>query len=409
MELLEKLKILSNSAKYDVSCATSKATISGGSRARIPGICHSFSSDGRCVSLLKILLTNMCEYDCKYCINRKSNNVKRTAFTPNEIAYLTTEFYKRNYIEGLFLSSAVLRNPDHTMELMLRTIKKLRKDYGFRGYIHAKIMPDADSRLIEEILLYADRVSVNIELPEASRFLQICPDKRMEKILKTMHHAKEKLIEKFEKKLHGGQSTQLIIGATPDTDYKILELSSKLYSDMRLRRVYYSAFVKVNDDESLPSISNPPLLREHRLYQADWLLRVYKFKLDEIIEKEQNLPLEFDPKTHWALRNLDMFPIEINSAYYEELIRVPGIGIRGAKKIIMARKYSRLSFDDMKKLRISMKKAVHFLKFNGKYFGKIRGNHEKVKELLVEYKQGSLFEDSEVLNVTAHSANTGEL
>ncbi|MEF3280319.1 MAG: putative DNA modification/repair radical SAM protein [Elusimicrobiota bacterium] len=409
MELLEKLEILANSAKYDASCASSKSSISGKGNSRISGICHSWSGDGRCISLLKILLTNICEYDCRYCINRKSNNIKRTAFTVDEICYLTTEFYKRNYIEGLFLSSAVMKNPDFTMELMIKTIKKLREEYQFKGYIHIKIIPGSDKKLIDESIKYADRVSVNIELPDSKRFKEICPDKTRDMIIKPMAYAKEKILERYENKPYGGQSTQLIIGATPDSDYNILNLASNLYSKLNLKRVYYSAFINVNSDEKLPALLQPPLLREHRLYQADWLIRLYKFKLNEIINRDENLNLSFDPKTQWALNNLNFFPIEINKASYEELIRVPGIGIYGAKKIIKARKFSNLSFEDIKKLRISTKKSICFLTFNGKYYGIKTDNQDRLKELMTEYKQELLFTENKLLETTEKSANIGEL
>ncbi len=408
MEILKKLEILANSAKYDASCASSKSSLLGKTRG-FSGICHSFSADGRCISLLKILLTNICEFDCRYCINRKSNNIKRTSFTPDEICYLTAEFYKRNYIEGLFLSSAIMRSVNYTMDLMIQTVKKLRKEYDFRGYIHLKILPGCDKRFIDEAVIYADRISVNIELPDSSKFNEICPDKTKEMILGPMLYARDKIYERYEKKIYGGQSTQLIIGATTDSDYKILNLASSLYSKVKLKRVYYSAFINVNNDEKLPAISNPPLLREHRLYQADWLIRVYKFKIDEIVDKDTNLNILLDPKTEWALKNLDFFPVEINKASYEELIRVPGIGIRGARKIIKARRYSRICLEDMKKLGLSTKKSIYFLTFNGKYYGARTENTDKLKELLVDFKQESLFDDERLFIETKKLADKGEI
>jgi len=407
MELLEKLEILSSSARYDASCASSKSL--NDKKSAFAGICHSWSGDGRCVSLLKVLLTNICEFDCSYCINRKSNNIKRAIFTADDLCYLTTEFYKRNYIEGLFLSSAVIKNPDFTMELMNKTVFKLRKEYGFKGYIHLKIIPGSNEKLIDEAIRYADRVSVNIEIADSRKLDFICPDKTRDMIIKPMSYAKNKISEIYENKKHGGQSTQLIVGATEDSDYKIMNLAQKLYEKMNLKRVYYSAFININSDERLPSINKPPLLREHRLYQADWLIRIYDFKLNEILNENENLNLMFDPKTQWALNNLNFFPLEINKASYDQLIRVPGIGIVGAKKIIKARKFSNLKIEDMKKLRISVKKAVYFLTFNGKYHGITTNNPDKIKNLLIEYKQDNLFEDEKLLYTTYLSANTGEL
>lgn len=403
MELLEKLEILAASAKYDASCASSYSYLNGNKRYTIPGMCHSWSSDGRCISLLKILYTNICEFDCAYCINRKSNNIKRTAFTPDDICYLTTEFYNRNYIEGLFLSSAIMRNPDFTMELMIRTIKKLRKEYNFKGYIHFKIIPGCDEKLIEEAIKYADRVSVNVELSNSKKLSEIT-SKEKEMIIKPMRYARDKIFELYEKKAHGGQSTQLIIGAIEETDRRILELSVNLYSKMKLKRVYYSAFVNVNNDPRLLNIDSPPLLREHRLYQADWLLRIYKFKLDEIVKQDKNLRQDIDPKTDWALRNLDLFPIEITKASYEELIRIPGIGIRGAKKIINERKYSKIDIDSFKKLKLSIKKAINFITINGKFYGIKTDNPQKIEEQLIQYRQDSLFD-----NQTYLEANIGEI
>lgn len=410
MELKEKLEILANSAKYDASCASSLSYFSdNNSKTVAPGICHSWSSDGRCISLLKILLTNYCEFDCKYCINRKSNNIKRTAFTPDEICYLTTEFYKRNYIEGLFLSSAIIKNPDTTMELMIKTVKKLRTEYNFKGYIHLKIIPSASSLLIDEAIKYANRISINIELPDSNKFKDICPNKTKEMILKPMIYAKNKLEEMYYGKYHGGQTTQMIIGATDDSDYKILNLSANLYNKINLKRVYYSAFINVNQENTLPVTKETNFLREHRLYQADWLLRIYGFKINEILNENENLNLSFDPKTQWAFKNMDFFPVEINKARFDELIRIPGIGITSAKKIIKARKYSKLKFEDFKKLRISMKKAKYFITVDGKYYGIKTDNFDKVKDSLKEYRQENLFSSSNLLTNTYYSANTGDL
>jgi len=406
MEILEKLEILANSAKYDASCASSKSSLN--KKYKFAGICHSWSGDGRCVSLLKILLTNICEFDCAYCINRKSNNIKRAIFTPDEICYLTNEFYKRNYIEGLFLSSSIIKNPNFTMELMIKTIEKLRKEYNFRGYIHTKIIPGSDEELVKKAIIYSDRVSVNIELPDSNKLPLICPDKKREMIISPMMKAKKIIENIYEDRPYGGQSTQLIIGATSDTDYKIINLAKNLYEKIKLKRVYYSAFINVNNDERLPAINNPPLLREHRLYQADWLIRVYGFKPEELIDDNKNLNYSLDPKTEWALKNLNLFPIEINSASYHQLIRVPGIGLRGASKIIKARKFSKLDISDLKKLKISIKKAIYFLTFNGKYYGLRTDNPDRLKYILSEIKQEGLFDDN-IFSITYQSANTGEL
>ncbi|NLI09186.1 MAG: putative DNA modification/repair radical SAM protein [Elusimicrobia bacterium] len=414
MELTEKLEILANSAKYDASCASSGSDRKGGAigSAHISGICHSWSSDGRCVSLLKILLTNICEYDCAYCVNRKSNNIKRTAFSAEEICKLTLEFYKRNYIEGLFLSSAVLKNPDFTMELMIKAVKKLRKEYNFSGYVHFKVIPGADLKLVREASLYADRISVNIELPDHKSLERLCPEKNKESVFKPMKYAADLIMEskksKFLKLAPAGQSTQLIVGADENSDYKILNLSQWLYKKIYLKRVYYSGFVKVNSDNRLPAIKDPPLIREHRLYQADWLLRFYEFKANELLDENENLNLSLDPKTAWALKNMDRFPVEINKADYQTLLRVPGIGIISAKKIIKARKFTNITLGGLKNMGISLKKAIYFITLNGKYYGIGTDNKEKLENLLLEYKQPELFEIKD-LSKTWLSANTGNL
>jgi len=413
MDIFEKLETLANSAEYDASCASSGSERkSPFGSAHISGICHSWSGDGRCVSLLKILLTNHCEYDCAYCINRKSNDIKRAIFTDDEIARLTVEFYKRNYIEGLFLSSAVIKNPDFTMELMIKAVRKLRLEYHFGGYVHFKIIPGSDSRLVNEAMRLADRISVNIELPDHKSLEKLCPEKDKYSILKPMKYASDKILEnkknRREKFAPAGQSTQLIVGADDNTDSKILNLADHLYRNMFLKRVYYSGFVRVNEDSRLPMVKEPPLLREHRLYQADWLLRFYQFKVDEIIGADSNLDLGFDPKTAWALKNLDRFPVELNKADYETLLRVPGIGLVSAKKIIKARRFSNLRFEDLKTLGISAKKAVYFLTLNGKYYGLKTENKDKIENLLLEYKQDGLFDDK-TAEKTYLSANTGNL
>lgn len=384
MELEQKLRILTESAKYDVSCASSGSnrtrTKGGIGNAAPSGICHSWSSDGRCISLLKILLSNSCIYNCEYCLNRSSNNIERATMTPEEIADLTINFYKRNYIEGLFLSSAVVRSPDHTMELIYRTLLLLRQRHLFSGYIHAKLIPGASDVLIEKVTALADRVSSNIELPSSESLKRLAPDKSRSDVLYPINYVR-KLSENLPVPASRGKgkegirrtgismSTQLIVGASPESDHDILRLSAYFYNKSLLKRVYYSAYVPVNHTPNLPTIQAPPLLREHRLYQADWLLRFYNFKLDEIIGNNPNLSLEFDPKTAWALRNLHLFPVDVNGADYEMLIRVPGIGIRSAQKIVTARRFAKLDMKDLLKMGISLKRARYFLVLNGKYAG----------------------------------------
>ncbi|MDY5913381.1 MAG: putative DNA modification/repair radical SAM protein [Inconstantimicrobium porci] len=397
MELNEKLRILSDAAKYDVSCSSScskRSTKKGdlGSVAAA-GICHSFSPDGRCISLLKILLSNCCIYDCSYCINRKSNDVERATFTPDEIVNLTINFYRRNYIEGLFLSSAIVKNPDFTMELMLNVVRKLRIQYKFKGYIHLKAIPGADKELIRQAGLYADRMSVNLELPSAQSLKLLAPDKTKHDILAPMNNIKNDiLINKEERKKYrnspvfvpGGQSTQLIVGATKENDLSILNLSENLYNRFDLKRVYYSAYVPVNRGGNLPDLKNPPTLREHRLYQGDWLLRKYGFRASELLnDKSPNFDINFDPKTTYALNNFDEFPIEINRASYETLIRIPGIGLIGARKIVSARRISFLEFEDLKKLGVVLKRAQYFITCRGKYYGSVDFDDEKIKKALM--------------------------
>ncbi len=397
MELQEKLRILSDAAKYDVSCSTSgskRKSVSGqlGS-TEAAGICHSFTPDGRCISLLKILMTNYCIYDCAYCVNKRSNDVKRTAFTVDEIANLTINFYRRNYIEGLFLSSAIIKSPDHTMEMLLQVVKKLRSEYHFGGYIHLKAIPGAHEDLIHEAGLYVDRMSVNIELPSDASLKLLAPDKKKEAIFKPMKDIKQnQLIHLEDRKKYknapsfvpAGQSTQLIIGATPDSDLNILSLSEKLYEKYSLKRVYYSAYTPVNKGKNLPDLLTPPTLREHRLYQGDWLLRYYGFKANELLDdKHPQFDIHLDPKTSWALNNLHLFPIEINKASYQMLLRVPGIGVKGAKKIISSRRISPLHFDDLKKLGIVLKRAQYFITCNTKYYGQVELDEAKIRNKLV--------------------------
>ncbi len=371
MDILNKLKILSDSAKYDVSCSSSgsnRKNNNGIGNAKISGICHSFTADGRCISLLKILMTNSCIFDCKYCINRSSNNIERACFTPEEIANLTINFYKRNYIEGLFLSSGIIKNPDYTMSKMYEAIKLLREKYNFNGYIHAKTIPGASKELIDKVGLLVDRLSVNIELPSNESLKLLAPNKNKEKILDPMKYISSEIGNK-KSFVRAGQTTQMIIGASPESDYKILSLTENFYDKLKLKRVYYSAYIPLNKDENLPVVKEPPLLRENRLYQADWLLRFYGFKVEDLLDKDnQNFNLLLDPKADWALRHIEIFPVEINKIDYNFLIKVPGIGINSAKKIVLARRYNNLTFEDLKKMRISIKRAKYFITCNGKYF-----------------------------------------
>ncbi|OCA96929.1 putative DNA modification/repair radical SAM protein [Clostridium beijerinckii] len=408
MDLMEKLKILSNAAKYDVSCSSSGSkrqnAKNGIGNASEAGICHSFTPDGRCISLLKILFSNDCIFDCKYCINGSSRDFLRVSFTPDEICSLAINFYRRNYIEGLFLSSAVIYNPNYTMELLLKTVKKLRIENKFNGYIHLKAIPGADNALIEEAGKFVDRMSVNIELPSSNSLKLLAPQKSKEKILQPMKTIKNSIINYSEMKksikstplfVPGGQSTQLIVGATPESDGKILKLSEALYNKYSLKRVYYSAYVPViKDNNLLPDITHPPMLREHRLYQADWLLRYYGFKANELLKNDDdNFDLNFDPKTHWALSNLNEFPVEINKVSYAKLLRIPGIGVTSAKKILKIRRVHNLTFDDLRNLRVVLKRAKYFITCNGKYHGDVLFDTIKIKNKLLEQdisKSGSI-------------------
>lgn len=381
MTLEEKLRILADSAKYDASCSSSgsKRTNSGGiGNAAYSGICHSFASDGRCISLLKILLTNCCIFDCKYCINRKSNNVKRAIFTPEEICTITMNFYRRNYIEGLFLSSGIIKNPDYTMELLIKTIKMLRYKYHFHGYIHCKAIPGASEYLLKELGSLVDRLSANIELPTENGLKLLAPNKEENKVTKIMSYIKENRKSSFAP---AGQSTQMIIGATKETDLDIMNKSEKLYKSYDLKRVFYSAYIPVNKDKLLPSLTTPPLIREHRLYEADWLLRFYGFKTSDLLDEENpNFNILMDPKANWALRHLDEFPKEINQASYYDLLKVPGIGIKSAKRIIACRKNFKITFEDLKKMGIVIKRAKYFITCNNKYFM----NNEYFKKSFIE-------------------------
>ena len=465
----EKLKILTDAAKYDVACTSSgverrgkKGHLGNSSEA---GICHSFAADGRCISLLKILFTNQCIYDCKYCVNRCSNNTLRTAFTPDEVCKLTMEFYRRNYIEGLFLSSGILSTADHTMELIYETLHKLRNVYNFNGYIHVKSIPGASRELVERMGFLADRMSINLELPTAEGLRNLAPGKTREKILAPMRQVQQGIAlsgrllgyDRGYKKLypsdragfaggaslihpdltekdsmilsggiesHGlalteryygtkafvpaGQSTQMIVGATSENDFQMLSVTQALYHNFGLKRVFYSAYVPVNEDSHLPSLpGGPPLLREHRLYQADWLLRYYHFQADELLsEEEPNFNVLFDPKCNWALKHLEYFPVEINRADYEMLLRVPGLGYKSATRIVKARRLGTLDFADLKKLGVVLKRAVYFITCNGKTMYPLRIEEESIARNLLDsreklpqevrnlgYRQLSLFDD----------------
>ena len=371
MTFEEKLKILADSAKYDASCSSSGSTrknTGGIGNAAVNGICHAFASDGRCISLLKILMTNACIYDCKYCINRRSNNVPRAIFTPEEICEITINFYKRNYIEGLFLSSAIIKSPDYTMERLIETIYLLRYKYKFNGYIHAKAIPGASPYLIKKLGSLVDRLSTNIELPTDTSLKMLAPDKKTKDINNSMITIRNNISKTFAP---AGSSTQMIIGATKDSDKDILEKSANMYKYFHLKRVFYSAYIPVNQDKLLPSISIPPLKRENRLYQADWLLRFYKFRVDELFDNNNNFNYLVDPKTDWALRHLEEFPKEINKVSFNDLIRIPGIGITSAKKIVSARKVFKIEFKDLKNMGVSLKRAKYFITCNNKYFNNL--------------------------------------
>lgn len=375
----EKLKILSDAAKYDVSCASSgstrKNTNGGIGNGVYSGICHSFTEDGRCISLFKILMTNYCIYDCAYCINRRTNDRPRATFTPQEIVDLTIGFYRRNYIEGLFLSSGVIKNPDYTMERMILVAKKLRKEERYNGYIHLKAIPGASEILIRDAGHWADRLSVNMEIPTEPNLKKLAPEKNYPDIMSPMTQIRnEILVSKEERQKYrkaprfapAGQSTQLIVGASPETDRQIILLSSGLYKAQNMKRVYYSGYLPVNDyDKRLPAISRPPLVRENRLYQSDWLMRFYHFNAEEILSDDQPfLDLDVDPKLGYALRNMHAFPVDINRADYEMILRVPGIGVQSAQKIVLARRHRRLTFDHLKKLGVVMKRAKYFITTN---------------------------------------------
>lgn len=396
MDTTAKLALLADAAKYDVACTSSgidrDARMGALGNATAAGICHSFSADGRCITLLKVLFTNVCVFDCAYCASRCSNDVPRASFRPRELADLTMEFYRRNYIEGLFLSSGVLKSPDYTTERIIECLRILRGEYGFRGYIHAKAVPGTSSDLLAALGLLADRISVNMELPSSESLALLCPNKTRDSIVAPMRQIREGIAEDRDTRAlmrrdacymaqrrparktrafaPAGQSTQMIIGATPETDFQILNLSSSLYKTMHMKRVFFSAYLSVNEDGRLPQGNAVQLDREHRLYQADWLMRFYKFDAAELIDEGQPfLATDIDPKANWAINHLDRFPIEVNTAPYEELLRVPGIGVRGAKAIVGARRVTALGEAELRKLGVAYKRARFFITCRGRYQG----------------------------------------
>ena len=421
--LNEKLRILADAAKYDAACTSSGVDRKNGSmgtgNAVACGICHSFSADGRCISLLKILLTNDCCYDCVYCVNRVGNDTERATFSPDEVCTLTMGFYRRNYIEGLFLSSAVYRNPSYTMELIYETVLRLRTVYHFHGYIHVKAIPGADPQLIQQTGFLVDRMSCNLELPTAEGLRSLAPNKPRRQLLKPMRQIQQQItVSKHEVALYrhaqpfvpAGQSTQMIIGATGESDYQIMSVSEALYGRFKMKRVFYSAYVGVNEDSRLPAVGTmPPLLREHRLYQADWLIRFYGFKAAELLSKRQpNFNLLLDPKCDWAVRDLETFPVEVMTADYYQLLRVPGLGVNSARRICRARRYGGLRFEDLKKMGVVLKRAMYFITCQGRVYMPFRmderfittnllGLKERLPENVVRsgdtFRQLNLFDD----------------
>ena len=414
--ILEKLKVLAESAKYDVSCASSgivrKNPSKGlGNTVGGMGICHSFTEDGRCVALLKIMLTNYCIYDCAYCISRRSNDIPRATFAVSELVTLTIEFYRRNYIEGLFLSSGVVRSPDYTMERMVRVVKDLRTQHRFNGYIHLKSIPGCSQELINEAGLYADRMSVNLEIPSEPSLKMLAPEKDFQSVFAPMRFIQQGMLQSAEERrkfryaprfVPAGQSTQMIVGASPDSDNDILRVASALYQRPSMKRVYYSGFIPVNAyDSRLPAVQQAPLVRENRLYQADWLLRFYEFKVNEIVDDRfPNLDLEIDPKLAWALRHPEHFPVDINKAEYSMLLRVPGIGVKSAKLIVTSRRFGRLTSAQLKKIGVVMKKAQYFITCNELPIHTIHEiTPEQVRKVLTEPKKKKMLYDQRQLSI----------
>lgn len=419
MELLDKLTILADAAKYDAACTSSgakrgfKAGMIGCTSSAVAGCCHAFSADGRCITLLKVLLSNDCSYDCKYCVNRRTNDVPRATFEPRELAELTIGFYRRNYIEGLFLSSAVLGSPDRTTERMIAALRTLREEYRFNGYIHAKAIPGTSSELLTQLGLLADRLSVNIELPSEESLRALAPNKTRGAILAPMRQIRDQVIEsKMELAKYksaprfapAGQATQLIVGATRESDRHILNLTESLYQRYRLKRVFYSAYVPVVENTLLPSLdTKPPLLREHRLYQADWLLRFYGFRAEELLDDDRpDFDPRLDPKCCWALRHPEFFPVEVNRADYEALLRVPGVGTVSAKRILVARRVGPVHADDLKKLGVVMKRAQYFLTCSGQLASPLRLSYAGVLANLMAVERAALpVEQAEQLSLFA--------
>ena len=404
MDVLAKLEILTDAAKYDAACTSSgvrrgfRQGYIGNTTSAIAGCCHTFSADGRCVTLLKVLMSNCCVYDCAYCVNRRSNDTRRAAFTPQELADLTINFYRRNYIEGLFLSSGVLRNPDYTMEQMIRAIRILREEYRFNGYIHAKAIPGAAPELVEQLGLLADRLSCNIELPSEAGLRTLAPEKTKAAVLAPMRQIQVRSIQNKEELVKyrhtpkfapAGQSTQMIVGASPETDYHILQLTEGLYNKYHLKRVFYSAYIPVTEDTRLPALdTKPPLLREHRLYQADWLLRFYEFKAEELLDRDNpNFNPYLDPKCNWAVQHYGLFPVDVNRAPFEMLLRVPGIGPKSARRIWHARKQAALGLDELKRMGVVLKRAQYFITcrgFAGAHPGRGSAGRERITRALID-------------------------
>ena len=418
MDVLEKLTILADAAKYDAACTSSGARRGsrkgwiGNTSSSLAGCCHTFSADGRCVTLLKVLMTNACVYDCKYCVNRCSNDTRRAAFTPEELAELTIQFYRRNYIEGLFLSSGVLKSPDYTTERMIHCLRLLRERHRFNGYIHAKAIPGTAPELVEQLGILADRLSVNIELPSEQGLKTLAPSKTKADILRPMGQIRTRCLENREELVKyrhaprfapAGQSTQLIVGATADTDRHILRLTQGLYDRYGLKRVFYSAYVPVVENSLLPALdTKPPLLREHRLYQADWLLRFYGFRAEELLSDESpNFDPRLDPKCCWALQHPELFPVEVNRADYETLLRVPGIGVKSARRILVARRAGNIRHEDLKKLGVVMKRAQYFLTCRGKMAEGIRFVPDNVQQYLIAAEGAAAGETGEQLSLFA--------
>lgn len=402
--ITEKLQVLADAAKYDVSCSSSGSKRKNDNKGlgnASNGICHSYTEDGRCVSLLKILLTNHCIFDCAYCINRKSNDVKRAAFTVQEVVDLTINFYRRNYIEGLFLSSGIFKDADYTMERLVLIARKLRTEHRFNGYIHLKTIPGASPELITEAGLYADRLSVNLEMPTEQSLALLAPEKKREDMIKPISFLKNaieanrhdrKTLQKTPLFVPAGQSTQMVIGATPETDWQILAMASQFYKKMKMKRVYYSGYVPISNDNRLPALGTPvPVIRENRLYQADWLLRFYKFEVNELVDAHDPLlDTQIDPKLGWALKNLHLFPLDINRADYYNIMRVPGIGIQSAKKICEARKFRKLDFEHLKKMGVSLSKAKYFL-VAGSSFERLQRQPHQIKNMILADSRSKYF------------------